>query len=339
VAPQWRACSRTGGTRSSSPISWVTSLRLAAVSGPGERQAAAVYEEVLAARAAAVDRAGTGFRAPFSPAGTSSRPLRATIRADRPRATRRATTRAASPRSRPAARRATCARRSSRNRSRTPAAGAPSRSPCAARTRSLQRQAIVERLPTRIAKTTRSVRQQRQDPLPERIRDLPRLRRIDILPSLTTEADGLRYRRTGPFIQLELLRASAGSWPGPAAIAATAASSAATQLVAPSQPAQVPTCVAGAGRPRTLPACARWLVAPDHGRRAGARGLGRGRPGPAPPGRKGSPSRRTSRCPSERPYHERLGFRYLATKEERPALRAIRDHERGSGLDARRARV
>ena len=33
---------------------------------PGERQAAAVYEEVvLAARAAAVDRAGTGFRAPF----------------------------------------------------------------------------------------------------------------------------------------------------------------------------------------------------------------------------------------------------------------------------------
>ncbi len=144
---------------------------------PGERQAAAVYEEVvLAARAAAVDRAGTGLRAPFSPAGSSSRPLRATTRADRPRATRRATTRAASPRPRPAARRATCARRSSRNRSRTPAAGAPSRSPCAARTRSLQRQAIVERLPTRIAKTTRSVRQQRQDPLPERIRDLPRLR-------------------------------------------------------------------------------------------------------------------------------------------------------------------
>ena len=36
---------------------------------------------------------------------------------------------------------------------------------------------------------------------------------------------------------------------------------------------------------------------------------------------------------------ERLGFRYLATNEETPALRAIRDHERGSGLDARRARV
>src|SRR6266542_1064919 len=33
---------------------------------PGEWQAAAVYEQVvLAARAAAVDRAGTGFRAPF----------------------------------------------------------------------------------------------------------------------------------------------------------------------------------------------------------------------------------------------------------------------------------
>ena len=33
---------------------------------PGERQTAAVYEEmVLAARASAIDRAGTGFRAPF----------------------------------------------------------------------------------------------------------------------------------------------------------------------------------------------------------------------------------------------------------------------------------
>jgi hypothetical protein len=33
---------------------------------PGQRQAAAVYEEmVLAARAAPVDRAGTDFRAPF----------------------------------------------------------------------------------------------------------------------------------------------------------------------------------------------------------------------------------------------------------------------------------
>ena len=33
---------------------------------PGQRHAAAVYEEmVLAARASAIDRAGTGFRAPF----------------------------------------------------------------------------------------------------------------------------------------------------------------------------------------------------------------------------------------------------------------------------------
>lgn len=35
------------------------------------------------------------------------------------------------------------------------------------------------------------------------------------------------------------------------------------------------------------------------------------------------------------PYYERLGFHYLATDEETPGLRAIREHERKSGLDAR----
>lgn len=34
------------------------------------------------------------------------------------------------------------------------------------------------------------------------------------------------------------------------------------------------------------------------------------------------------------PYYERLGFRYLTIEEETPELRAIRDHERASGLDA-----
>jgi GNAT superfamily N-acetyltransferase len=34
------------------------------------------------------------------------------------------------------------------------------------------------------------------------------------------------------------------------------------------------------------------------------------------------------------PYYERLGFRYLATDQETPGLRAIRDHERSMGLDA-----
>ncbi len=34
------------------------------------------------------------------------------------------------------------------------------------------------------------------------------------------------------------------------------------------------------------------------------------------------------------PYYERLGFRYLASQEETPGLRTIRDHERASGLDA-----
>jgi hypothetical protein len=52
------------------PIEQLEELRdVVAVGGgerPGERQPAAVYEEmVLAAAPAAVDRAGTGFRAPF----------------------------------------------------------------------------------------------------------------------------------------------------------------------------------------------------------------------------------------------------------------------------------
>jgi GNAT superfamily N-acetyltransferase len=34
------------------------------------------------------------------------------------------------------------------------------------------------------------------------------------------------------------------------------------------------------------------------------------------------------------PYYERLGFRYLTVEEETPGLRAIRSHERASGLDA-----
>jgi GNAT superfamily N-acetyltransferase len=34
------------------------------------------------------------------------------------------------------------------------------------------------------------------------------------------------------------------------------------------------------------------------------------------------------------PYYERLGFRYLPPEEETPGLRAIRRHERASGLDA-----
>ncbi|HXH97171.1 MAG TPA: GNAT family N-acetyltransferase [Gaiellaceae bacterium] len=34
------------------------------------------------------------------------------------------------------------------------------------------------------------------------------------------------------------------------------------------------------------------------------------------------------------PYYERLGFAYLAAEEETPGLRAIRDEERASGLDA-----
>ena len=70
----------------------------------------------------------------------------------------------------------------------------------------LQRQPIIKRLATGIAKPPLLPWQQRLDPLPQPVRDLPRLRSHRHRPqTLTTDADGLRYRRTGPFIQLELL--------------------------------------------------------------------------------------------------------------------------------------
>src|SRR5881394_3970916 len=71
----------------------------------------------------------------------------------------------------------------------------------------LQREAVIERLATRIPKTPLLGRQQRLDPLPQPVRHLARLRPHRHPPSLTTGADGLRYRRTGPFIELEVLRA------------------------------------------------------------------------------------------------------------------------------------
>src|SRR5262249_47607323 len=72
---------------------------------------------------------------------------------------------------------------------------------------SLQRQPIIERLATRIAKAAFLPWQERLDPLPQRIRDLPWLRpHRHPPPTLTTGADGLRYPQPGPFIQLELLR-------------------------------------------------------------------------------------------------------------------------------------
>src|SRR5438093_3959869 len=72
---------------------------------------------------------------PFSLAHGWSRRSRATTRSLRPRATQPATARAAAARHPPAATRATDATPSSRNQNRAPAADAPSRSPCARRTR------------------------------------------------------------------------------------------------------------------------------------------------------------------------------------------------------------
>src|SRR5262249_34000987 len=76
---------------------------------------------------------------------------------------------------------------------------------------SLQRQPIIERLATRIAKAAFLPWQERLDPLPQRIRDLPWLRpHRHPPPTLTTGADGLRYRQPGPFLPLELLSLGGG---------------------------------------------------------------------------------------------------------------------------------
>src|SRR6478672_6499817 len=69
----------------------------------------------------------------------------------------------------------------------------------------LQRKPIIKRLATRVAEAPLPLGQQRLDPLPQPIWQLPRLRPHRHPPRLTTGADGLRYRERGPFIQLELL--------------------------------------------------------------------------------------------------------------------------------------
>src|SRR5438477_6824043 len=70
----------------------------------------------------------------------------------------------------------------------------------------LQHQPVIERLTTRIAKAARPHRQHRLDPRPQTIRHIPPPRpHRHRLSSLTTDADELRYRRTGPFIELEVL--------------------------------------------------------------------------------------------------------------------------------------
>src|SRR5262249_54026889 len=90
----------------------------------------------------------------------------------------------------------------------------------------LQGQTIIERLPARITEAALLPRQQRLDPLPQRIGDLPRLRsHRHPPPTLTTGADGLRYRPTGPFIQLEVLKPKSDAGGGRNVIQSGAAAS------------------------------------------------------------------------------------------------------------------
>ena len=116
---------RTGGTRSSSSSSWVTSLRLPPVSvqASGMPPPSTSRWCLLPARPRSTGL-GPVFWPLFSPAGGWSRRSPATTRAGRRRATRPAATRAARSQTPPAARRAAAARRSSRSRSQAPAADA-----------------------------------------------------------------------------------------------------------------------------------------------------------------------------------------------------------------------
>src|SRR6266545_2537455 len=144
---------------------------------------------------------------PFSLADGWSRRSLAPTRAARRRAARPAATRAASARRRPAATLAAAAKRSSRSRSRAPVAGAPSRSPCATQTRSpaapAGHQAACDpdggNAAAAPATTARSAPTTRPAPPTASPSSTPSR-------TLTTGADGLRYRRTGPFIELEVLR-------------------------------------------------------------------------------------------------------------------------------------
>ena len=152
---------RTGGTRSSSSSSWVTSLRLPPVSvhASGMPPPSTSRWCLLPARPRSTGL-GPVLAPHFSLAGDWSLRSPAPTRAGRRRAARRAATRATCPKHRPAA-----------------SPQPPPRGHAAAEAKLLGQM-------------------------------LHGFARIDIPPKLDDDADGLRYRRAGPFIELEVLRAS-----------------------------------------------------------------------------------------------------------------------------------
>src|SRR5712692_5636462 len=144
---------------------------------------------------------------PFSLARGWSRRSPATTRSPRPRAAQPTAARAAAPRHLLAAKPAAAATPSSRNQTRAPAANAPSRSPCAARTESPATPAGPRTAYDPGSETAAPSSATAAPAAPTTHPRHPTASPASTsLPTLTTDADGLRYRRTGPFIRLELLR-------------------------------------------------------------------------------------------------------------------------------------
>jgi hypothetical protein len=95
--------------------------------------------------------------------------------------------------------------RSSRHQSRARVADAARRSRCATQTGSLQRLPVRQPLPTRIAKPPLDPRQQRRDPLPQRVRHDPRRSGHRHHSQLDDGCRRFRRHRGGPFIPVRVV--------------------------------------------------------------------------------------------------------------------------------------
>src|SRR6266542_5699039 len=198
---------RTGGTRSSNSSSCVTSLRLPPVSVQASGiPPPSTSRWCLLPRRPRSTGLGPVLTPPFSLAGGSSRRPPAPTRVGRRHEARRAAARATAPTPPSAARLASGARLSSRSRSRAPAAGAPSRSRCAARTESPATPAghPAPCDPDSGSDAASQAATARSAPTTHPAPPTASLASTS-LPSLTTDADELCDRRAGPFIQLEVL--------------------------------------------------------------------------------------------------------------------------------------
>ena len=178
---------------------------------PGKRYPAGIDEEmVLRPWTAPIDRARARLGAPFF----ARIWLESTTARDH----------SISPAARSLDRSSTCSRSqtparchsSSRRQQVTPepkpssAADATRRSPCATQTGSLQRLAVGQPLSTRIPKPPLLPRKQRFHQLPQLVGDDPRRDSHRYPSSLTTDTDGVRRHRTGPFILKRLLKTLLG---------------------------------------------------------------------------------------------------------------------------------